>query len=53
MPANNPIDLWPAIERVGLDKAYEQTMQAVCADPGVDAVFLHAFAGGTYLAAEA
>lgn len=46
MPANNPIDLWPAIERVGLDKAYEQTIQAVCADPGVDAVFLHAFAGG-------
>ena len=47
MPANNPVDLWPAIERVGLDKAYEQTIQAVCADPGVDAVFLHAFVGGS------
>ena len=47
MPANNPVDLWPAIERVGLDKAYQQTIQAVCADPGVDAVFMHAFVGGT------
>ena len=46
MPASNPVDLWPAIERIGVDKAYGQTLEAVCADPGVDAVFLHAFVGG-------
>ncbi len=46
MPSSNPIDLWPAIERNGVDKAYGQTVDAVCADPGVDAVFLHAFVGG-------
>ena len=46
MPPSNPIDLWPAIERNGVDKAYGQTVDAVCADPGVDAVFLHAFVGG-------
>ena len=46
MPPANPIDLWPAIERNGVDKAYGQTVDAVCADPGVDAVFLHAFVGG-------
>ena len=46
MPVNNPVDLWPAIEHVGLEKAYGQTIRAVCADPGVDAVFSHAFAGG-------
>jgi acetyltransferase len=46
MPPSNPIDLWPAIERSGIDKAYGKTLDAVCADPGVDAVFLHAFVGG-------
>ena len=46
MPTSNPIDLWPAIERNGVDKAYGETLDAVCADPGVDAVFLHAFVGG-------
>ncbi len=46
MPAANPVDLWPAIERVGVDKAYGKTLEAVCADPGVDAVFLHTFVGG-------
>ena len=46
MPPSNPIDLWPAIERNGVDTAYGKTVEAVCADPGVDAVFLHAFVGG-------
>ena len=46
MPASNPVDLWPAIERSGVDRAYGQTLEAVCADPGVDAVLLHAFVGG-------
>ena len=46
MPASNPVDLWPAIERSGVDKAYGDTMRAVCADPNVDAILLHTFVGG-------
>jgi len=46
MPPSNPVDLWPAIERSGVDKAYGETVKALCADPGVDALFLHAFVGG-------
>jgi len=46
MPPANPIDLWPAIERSGVNKAYGRTIEALCADPGVDAVFMHAFVGG-------
>ena len=46
MPPSNPIDLWPAIERSGVDRTYGQTLTAVCADPGVDAIFLHCFVGG-------
>ncbi|MCF8128491.1 MAG: CoA-binding protein [Deltaproteobacteria bacterium] len=46
MPPANPIDLWPAVERSGVDTAYGRTIEALCADPGVDAVFMHAFVGG-------
>ncbi len=46
MPVNNPVDLWPAVERVGVDEAYGKAIAALCHDPGVDAVFAHAFAGG-------
>lgn len=46
MPVSNPIDLWPAVERNGGKKTYNVAFEAVCADPGVDAIFLHLFAGG-------
>jgi acyl-CoA synthetase (NDP forming) len=46
MPVSNPVDLWPAVERNGAEAAFGAAVEAVCADPGVDAVFLHAFAGG-------
>ncbi len=46
MPPANPIDLWPAIERSGVNKTYGRTIAALCNDPGVDAVFMHAFVGG-------
>ncbi|OQW98789.1 MAG: CoA-binding protein [Desulfobacteraceae bacterium A6] len=46
MPVANPIDLWPAIERGGSEKAYGEAIKAVCDDPNVDAVFLHYYAGG-------
>ncbi len=46
MPISNPIDLWPAVEKNGGEKTYRAAVAAVCADPGVDAIFLHLFAGG-------
>ncbi len=46
MPAKNPVDLWPAVEKHGGEKVYRTAMEAVCADPQVDAVLLHCFVGG-------
>ena len=46
MPPSNPVDMWPGIILHGSKKAYEKAMEAVCADPGVDTVFIHCFAGG-------
>lgn len=46
MPPSNPVDMWPGIILNGSKKTYNKAMEAVCADPGVDAVFVHCFAGG-------
>lgn len=46
MPPSNPVDLWPGIISNGTKKTYGKAMEAVCADPGVDAVFAHCFVGG-------
>ncbi len=46
MPVSNPVDLWPAVELHGRQKAYTKAFEAVCADPGVDAILFHAFVGG-------
>lgn len=46
MPPANPVDLWPAIEKNGYKAAYETAFEAVCSDPGVDAVLFHFFIGG-------
>ncbi|MFZ2040596.1 MAG: CoA-binding protein, partial [Desulfobacterales bacterium] len=60
MPVSNPVDLWPAVEQNGAQKVFSAAARAVLADPGVDALFIHAFAGGfalevdlTEIAAEA
>jgi len=46
MPPANPVDMWPGILLNGSEKTYDTAMAAVCADPSVDAVFVHCFAGG-------
>ncbi len=46
MKPSNPVDLWPAVEQHGAEKAYGTAFRAACADPGVDAIFVHAFVGG-------
>jgi acyl-CoA synthetase (NDP forming) len=42
MTPQNPVDMWPAIERVG-QKAFEVAIQAMLADPQVDALYLHLY----------
>lgn len=46
MPVSNPADLWPAVEQNGVDKAFGTAIRAACADPRVDAIFIHVFVGG-------
>jgi acetyltransferase len=45
MPAANPIDLFPAIERHGRAAAYERSIAVILEDPHVDTLFIHYFAG--------
>jgi acetyltransferase len=51
MPVSNPVDLWPAMERHGGTDVdvYSRALSAVLADPNVDAVVMHAFAGNARL----
>jgi acetate---CoA ligase (ADP-forming) len=42
MSPQNPVDVWPAIERVG-QKAFEVAIQAILADSQVDALYLHLY----------
>ena len=42
MTPQNPVDVWPAIERVG-QKAFEVAIKAILADPQVDALYLHLY----------
>ncbi|MGD8540849.1 MAG: acetate--CoA ligase family protein [Desulfobacteraceae bacterium] len=46
MPVSNPVDLWPAVEQNGAQTVFSAAARAALADPGVDALFIHAFAGG-------
>lgn len=45
MEPSNPIDLWPAAERNGIDKVYSTVIDAVIHDDGVDSIVLHVFSG--------
>jgi acyl-CoA synthetase (NDP forming) len=51
MPVSNPVDLWPAMEKHGGTDVdvYSRALSAVLADPDVDAVVMHAFAGNLRL----
>jgi len=45
MPAANPVDLFPAIERHGRANAYGRALSIIMEDPNVDALLVHVFAG--------
>ena len=46
MPVENPVDLWPAVEKyLGTDTdVFAESAETVLRDPGVDALILHAIA---------
>lgn len=43
MEPSNPVDIWPAIERSGREKAYQESLRALVQDPGVEAVHVHMY----------
>ncbi|MBN2255838.1 MAG: CoA-binding protein [Deltaproteobacteria bacterium] len=45
MEPSNPIDLWPAAEKNGIDRVYSTVIDAVIHDEGVDSIILHVFSG--------
>jgi acetyltransferase len=45
MPVNNPVDLYPAIERNGYMSVFDQACEIVLDDPNVDVMVLHYLAG--------
>jgi acyl-CoA synthetase (NDP forming) len=45
----NPVDLWPAIERTGRMSAYRIALEVIMDDPCVDSIFVHAYVDSTIL----
>jgi acetyltransferase len=45
MEPSNPIDLWPAAEKNGIDRVYSTVIDTVIHDEGVDSILLHVFSG--------
>lgn len=43
MEPENPVDIWPAIERNGRKKAYRIALEALLEDPRVDGIHLHIY----------
>jgi acyl-CoA synthetase (NDP forming) len=43
MEPSNPVDIWPAIERRGRQRAYQESLGALVQDPGVEAVHVHMY----------
>jgi acyl-CoA synthetase (NDP forming) len=47
MRPGNPVDIWPAIERVGRKKAYSAAAEAIVQDPEVEGIYLHLYVDST------
>jgi acetate---CoA ligase (ADP-forming) len=48
MEPGNPVDLWPAIEKVGRN-AYKVALEALADDPGVDGIYIHVYVDSVLL----
>jgi acetate---CoA ligase (ADP-forming) len=46
---DNPLDLWPAIERSGWRNAYGTGLEVLMNEPSVDGVFVHAYVDSTMM----
>jgi len=49
MRPEHPVDIWPAIERVGRKKAYSVALEALVQDPQVEGIYLHLYVDSTIL----
>jgi acyl-CoA synthetase (NDP forming) len=45
MPVKNPVDFYPATEKIGQRQAYQTAITALHEDPQVDAIIVHIFPG--------
>ncbi|MBW2650073.1 MAG: CoA-binding protein [Deltaproteobacteria bacterium] len=45
MDPSNPVDIWPAVEKNGVETVYTKVVDAVMHDRGVDSLIVHAFSG--------
>jgi len=45
MDPSNPVDIWPAVEKNGVEAVYSKVMDAVMHDRGVDSLVVHVFSG--------
>ena len=43
MDPSNPVDIWPAVEKNGVERVYNQVMSAIMHDDNVDSLVLHLF----------
>ncbi|MBN2283340.1 MAG: CoA-binding protein [Deltaproteobacteria bacterium] len=43
MEPSNPVDVWPAIEKNGVEKVYSHVIEAIMHDDGVDSLIIHVF----------
>jgi len=45
MDPSNPVDIWPAVEKNGIEAVYTKVVDAVMHDRGVDSLIVHIFSG--------
>jgi len=45
MDPSNPVDIWPAVEKNGIEAVYTKVAAAVMHDRGVDSLIIHPFSG--------
>lgn len=45
MEPSNPVDLWPAVEKNGMDLVYTRAIDSIMHDENVDSIIIHIFSG--------
>ncbi len=48
MRISNPVDVWPAVEKSGMEKVYGEGLETILKDQSVSVVFLHIFTSSRF-----